>query len=106
VTAHFATLISGTTDFESKGYSFSIQPNITSGNVSAYFDLPVADDVNVQLFDMLGHPLQMLLQSNQLQAGPYRLELDLTAAGLSAGTYIMHIRTEKGFVKTERVVLQ
>jgi len=41
-----------------------------------------------------------------LQAGPYRLELDLTAAGLSTGTYIMHIRTEKGFVKTERVVLQ
>ncbi|HZV45602.1 MAG TPA: CotH kinase family protein [Saprospiraceae bacterium] len=106
VTAHFAVLISGTTDFELKGYSFSVQPNITTGNVSAFFDLPMADNVKVQLFDMLGHPVQMLLQSNQLQAGPYRLELDLNAAGLTAGTYIMHIRTENGFVKNERVVLQ
>ena len=83
-----------------------MQPNITTGNVSAFFDLPMADNVKVQLFDMLGHSVQMVLQSNQLQAGPYRLELDLNASGLTAGTYIMHIRTENGFVKNERVVLQ
>jgi len=106
IIAHFATLISGTKDFESKGYSFSVQPNITSGNTSAIFELPNADGVQIQLFDMVGHPLDMLLQSKQLQAGPYRLELDLAAAGLSAGTYILNIRTDKGFVKTLRVVMQ
>jgi len=106
VIAHFATLISGTSDLEAKGYSFSVKPNITSSHTSAIFELPNADDVQMQLFDMMGHSLEVLLQSKPLQAGPYRLEMDLKAAGLAAGNYLLHIRTEKGFVKTERVVLQ
>lgn len=106
VIAHFATLISGTKEFEAAGYTFTVQPNLTSGNTSVHFGLPEADGVKVQLFDMLGQPIEMLLQSQNLQSGPYQLNLDLNAAGVSAGTYLLQIRTEKGFAKTARIILQ
>ncbi len=106
VIAHFASLISGVKDFESEGYSFTAQPTLTSGKTTAIFELPINDGVEVQLFDMLGHPYNMLLQASTMQAGQYQLELDLAASGLSAGTYVLRFQTDKGFVKTVRVVLQ
>lgn len=106
VIAHFASLISGVKDFESEGYSFTAQPTLTSGKTTAIFALPVSDGVEVQLFDMLGHAYNMLLKASAMQAGQYQLELDLAASGLSAGTYVLRFQTEKGFVKTMRVVLQ
>jgi hypothetical protein len=104
VIAHFAQLISGVKDFETEGYSFTAQPTLTSGKTTVIFELPENDGVQVQLFDMLGHPYNTLLHSPGMQAGQYQLELDLAAAGLSAGTYVLHFQTEKGFVKTMRLV--
>ena len=106
IIAHFATLISGVKEFEAQGYSFTAQPTLTSGKATALFELPVEDGVEVQLFDMLGHPYNMLLQSAGMHAGHYQLEFDLAASGLSAGTYVIHFKTEKGFVKSMRIVLQ
>ena len=106
MTAHFATLISGVKDFEADGYSFSAQPTLCDGSTTALFELPVADKVQVQMFDMLGQPLDLLLQSSQMQEGQYRLELDLAASGISAGTYALQISTGKGFVKAVRIVVQ
>jgi hypothetical protein len=106
IIAHFATLISGTKDFDAEGYAFTVQPTLTSGNTSVHFALPEADGVKVQLYDMLGQPVRMLLQSGNLQSGPYKLDVDLRAAGIPAGAYIINIRTEKGYMKSDRIVLQ
>ncbi|HZV68589.1 MAG TPA: CotH kinase family protein [Saprospiraceae bacterium] len=106
VTAHFASLISGTSDFEKNGYAFSVQPTICNGNTTAIFELPNTDNVEVQMFDMMGHPIDMLMQSASMQSGQYRLQLDLNAARLAAGSYVLQMRTEKGFVKAVRILVQ
>ncbi len=106
ITAHLASLISATTDFEKDGYSFSVQPTICNDQTTVIFELTNPDGVEVQMFDMLGHPIDMLMRSAKMQTGQYRLQLDLTAAGLSAGTYILQMRTVRGFVKAVRIVLE
>jgi hypothetical protein len=105
VTAHFATLISGVGDFEAEGYGFSVQPTLCHESTTAVFELPVADKVQVQLFDMLGQPLDLLLQPSQMQQGQYQLEVDIAASGIAAGTYALQISTGKGFVKTVSIVV-
>ena len=106
VTAHFVKLISGTVDFENTGYHFSAQPTLCQGSTTAMIELPAADDVLLQMIDMMGRPLDIILQSSRMQAGQYKLEVDLRAAGIPAGTYALQIRTGEGYIKTVRIVIQ
>lgn len=106
VTAHFASLISSVGNPENKGYGFSIQPTVSNGNATVLFTLPERDYVQVQLFDMLGHPIDVLLQASWMQPGEYRIAVDARAAGLHSGMYRVQIRTEKGFVRTGSVIFQ
>ena len=106
VTAHFAQLISGVEDFEAAGYDFTVQPTLCHESTTAIFELPLADQVQVQMVDMLGQPLAILLQPSRLQAGRYHLELDIASSGIAAGTYALQINTREGYVKTVRIVVQ
>jgi hypothetical protein len=106
VTAHFTQLISGVEDFEAEGYGFNVQPTLCNVSSTVMFELPIADKVQVEMFDMLGQPLAILLRPAQMQAGQYQLELDIASAGLTPGAYALQISTGKGFIKTVRMVVQ
>jgi hypothetical protein len=105
VIAHFVNLISSTTDHENMGYSFNLQPTICKDNTTALFELPVSDDVQIQLFDMMGRSVAMLMQPSHLSPGQFQLEVDLKAGGITAGTYAIRLSTGSGYVKTLRIVV-
>ncbi|PSQ77307.1 MAG: hypothetical protein BRD37_05345 [Bacteroidetes bacterium QH_8_67_23] len=76
-------------------------PNPSSGQVTVRYALPEAAHVEMALFDMLGRRMQELASESQ-SARSHRLTFD--TAGLSSGTYFIHMRTGD-FAETQAVTL-
>jgi len=65
------------------------------------FQLPVSSDVTLEVFDMLGRRVAVLVD-DALSAGRHEIQFD--ASGLSSGVYIYRLRANE-FVQTRQMVL-
>ena len=106
VIAHFANLISSMTDLEHIGYNMVVNPTICHDRNTVIFDIPVKDKVDIHLYDMTGRLIEVWMPSQELLPGQFNLEVDLKAAGITAGLYAVQLKTAAGYVKTVRMVVE
>jgi hypothetical protein len=81
-------------------------PNPFNANTKISFVIPVASNVTVNIFDMLGRRVRTLLD-NQLQAGEYSVAWDgrsNSGEPMSSGVYFYNIKTT-GFEESKKMVI-
>jgi hypothetical protein len=76
-------------------------PNPFNPTTVISYRLPVAAQVTLRIYDVLGKEIETLVNSHQ-NAGDYSVTLD--AAHLSSGIYYYRLQTE-GFTQTKHLVL-
>lgn len=79
-----------------------VAPNPTQGIVQLSGILPGGDVMQVELFNVLGE--RVLNVQQRMPAGKYTLPLDLDAAGLANGSYLVRV-SAGNYSAVERVVL-
>lgn len=94
--------ITGNPDDILPGRPVRLSPNpSSSGSITISFELPVAADAQIGVYNMLGQPIQQLVR-NKLQAGNHSFVWE--ASGQPAGTYLVRF-TIADKVQVHRVVL-
>ena len=81
-------------------------PNPFNSTTTIRFDVPRAENVKIEIFNMLGQKVRTLL-NNQLLAGKYRLRWDgLNDQGLAVGSGIyFYVFRTRSFVRFKRMLL-
>jgi len=77
-------------------------PNPFNPKTVISYQLPVISEVELSIFNILGQKTVVLVSEKQ-PAGTYKVEWD--AGGFASGIYLYRIETDKGFVKTRKLVL-
>jgi bacillolysin len=88
-------------DLPQKAVLHPAYPNPFNPATTISFDLPSSDHINVKLYDVTGRLVRTVV-SAQHQAGQHRLQID--AAGLSSGVYLIRLEGSFG-VLTNKVTL-
>jgi hypothetical protein len=105
VTANFTFSASIWQDFQNQiPKEFALYqnfPNPFNPTTSINFDLPRASEVNLQIFNILGESVEVLV-STRLAPGKYRYEWD--AGNVPSGVYFYQIKTDQ-FVQTKKMLL-
>ncbi len=90
------------TSSRERGYSLRQNfPNPFNPTTVISYRLPIAAQVTLRIYDVLGREVETLVNSHQ-HAGEYSVTLD--AAHLSSGIYYYRLQTE-GFTETKQLVL-
>jgi hypothetical protein len=82
-------------------------PNPFNPSTLIEYSIPVSGNVTLTIFDILGRKVIDLVNTYQ-QAGNFSASWDGTnqlGAKVTSGTYFYQLRTDNGFVKTEKMVL-
>lgn len=74
-------------------------PNPFNPSTQIRFELPVAADVTLEIFDVFGRRVAVLLQNEQKQAGYHNVSFD--ASDLSSGMYIYRLHAQGSSVNAE-----
>ena len=78
-------------------------PNPTRSNATIEYTLPEAQHAELAVFDVLGRRVATLVDQRQT-AGRKTAALDVSAEGLSSGTYMLRL-TAAGETKTSRITV-
>ncbi|MEJ2545484.1 MAG: FG-GAP-like repeat-containing protein, partial [Calditrichaceae bacterium] len=76
-------------------------PNPFNPSTKIKFDVPVASDIKIILYNILGEKVRTLVN---IKYAPGRHEYVLEASGLAAGLYFYRIKTDQ-YMKTKRMIL-
>jgi PKD repeat protein len=87
------TVLVGTDDATAFSPSITAWPNPTSGQVWLAWELPIASDATLEVFDLVGHRLSTV-SSGFAAAG--RREMQWDASGLPTGVYLVRLTTQGG----------
>ncbi len=83
-------------------YDVFMFPNPSTEVTHINFHLPASGDVNMELFDMTGRKIAVLL-NGKMEAGQHQLEFH--REGLENGTYILRMSFE-GNIYRDKLILQ
>ncbi len=78
-------------------------PNPFNNEVKIHFDLPIAADINLALFDTMGRQVR-LIQSGWMSVGIHSISYN--ADGLTNGVYILRYSTPEGVFTRKLTLLQ
>ncbi|MCS6989407.1 MAG: T9SS type A sorting domain-containing protein [Chloroherpetonaceae bacterium] len=78
-------------------------PNPFNPTTIIAYQLPIASDVRLELFDMLGKKVATLANGRQ-EAGAYNIRLDASRYGLASGMYFYRLQAGN-FVSTKKMML-
>jgi len=81
-------------------------PNPFNPTTTIRFDLPIASDANLAIYNTLGQKVRTF-QMNNISAGAHTIKWNATndlGAPVSAGVYLYQLQTE-GFIKTKKMIL-
>jgi len=78
-------------------------PNPSSGKVTIPFSTGLDGHAKIGIYNTLGHCVAVLL-NDQIKAGDYALEVDLSDLNIGSGAYILRLETAK-FIQTEQIML-
>ncbi len=112
-------LVAGSKDFISaaaEGYttqplSFRLSqnyPNPFNPQTVAKYQLPTAERVTIEVYNLLGQRIKTLLKNEPKDAGYYQIKwngTDAVGSSVSAGIYFLHLRS-KNFNKTVKMIFQ
>ena len=77
-------------------------PNPFNPTTTINYQLPVANHVELSIYNILGQKVATLVNKTQT-AGSYKVEWD--ASNFASGIYWYRLETDKGFVQTHKLVL-
>ncbi len=77
-------------------------PNPFNPKTAISYQLPVASNVELNIYNILGQKVVTLVSGKQ-RAGTYKVEWD--AGGFASGVYLYQLKTDNGFIKTRKLVL-
>jgi hypothetical protein len=80
-----------------------VAPNPLRNQAYLGFELTRAGQVDVSVFDLTGRRVDVI-HTGQMLAGEQLLSWDAQQAGLSAGMYIVQLRTAEGMMSTKVLV--
>lgn len=81
---------------------FQNYPNPFNPQTTIVYRLAHSDFVTLAIYNLLGQKVATLLSKNQ---GPGNYKVEWNASGLSSGVFLYRLETEKGFVKTKKLIL-
>ncbi len=85
-----------------KGYALAQNyPNPFNPTTTIGYELPVASEVSLTVYDVLGKEVMTLVKARQ-EAGSYRVNVN--ASGLSSGVYFYRLQAGS-FVATKKMML-
>jgi hypothetical protein len=85
-------------------FTSSVYPTVSDGNLKVDFYLPTKENVSISVCAMNGTEIWRST-FNDLIAGPYNVQLDLTSKKLSAGIYLATVQT-KNARETFRIIIK
>ncbi len=97
-------MIVNTNDWERLPIQMQLLPNPLAGDGQLLFELAEATELRIDLLDINGRALRVLLPETQRNAGKHQLPVDLS--GLANGVYYMRLQTTdggSGFVKVVKI---
>ncbi len=77
-------------------------PNPFNPKTTISYQLPKLSEVDLSIYNLLGQKVVTLVSKKQT-AGSYKVQWDAT--GFASGVYLYRIGTDKGYVKTRKLVL-
>jgi len=87
---------------EIKNFSFVIYPNPTSGFVTINYTLHVNAPVSMELYNMFGQMIKLMLPQQIHEAGDYSIQTSV--ADLIAGTYFVRVSSGNQ-IETKQVII-
>jgi phosphatidylserine/phosphatidylglycerophosphate/cardiolipin synthase-like enzyme len=93
----------GSSPYISRGLSMTVAPNPFSGTTRVSYDLPVAGNVSLKLYDITGK-LVSVLTSGHHSAGFFRYSLLTTHYSLAPGIYVLRLETGVGSATQKLIV--
>lgn len=90
-----------------KPENFSLQqnyPNPFQAATTFEFALPVASDVSLAIYDVLGRRVALIVD-DYLSSGVYRINWNRTGTFLPNGVYFYQLRAANGYVATKRMIV-
>jgi len=83
------------------GLTMNLFPNPAAGYSNLMFDLSVAQNIAIDIYNMNGQLVKPIMQQ-RMNEGYHELLIDLT--GLAAGEYYCHVQTEQGITNKKIVI--
>ena len=77
-------------------------PNPFNPRTTIHFELPITDDVELSIYNLLGQKVAVLVAGTQM-AGKHDAEWN--ASNFASGLYYYRLQTEGGFVQTKKLIL-
>lgn len=81
-----------------------LYPNPTSGQSNLTYELSEASTVTIEVYDLVGKQVGVILNNQEQPAGNYGVNLDVKALGGSSGIYIIQT-TINGDVNTQKLIV-
>ncbi|MFM7339142.1 MAG: T9SS type A sorting domain-containing protein, partial [Bacteroidota bacterium] len=78
-------------------------PNPSSGKVTIPFSTGLDGHAKIGIYNTLGHCVAVLL-NDEIKAGEYALDVDLSDLNIASGAYILRLETAK-YIQTEQIML-
>lgn len=94
ITANFLTTSTINPDFGKDKFYMNIYPSVVSSTTNLEFNLPVAEQATIEVFDIEGNKILSLQNKDDFRSvGVNIVTLDLSKSNLSQGLYIVKVRT-------------
>jgi hypothetical protein len=97
--------LTGIASSSSDEIQMMVMPNPFSNNITIYYALTKEENVELNIYNLLGEKLLTLVQQRQV-AGVHYFILNNTSVNLNSGVYILKMKTSAGEINTRIVKVE
>ncbi len=83
-------------------FTINISPNPARSNLNIAYTLGSSTEVEIVIYDLLGHKIMNVMTNAQHQEGEYNLQLDVS--GIRSGIYLCRISTLEGMLSMKLII--
>jgi hypothetical protein len=85
------------------GFTLNLRPNPARSNLIIDYTLEASTEVNIIIYDLLGHRVMDVMSNSRHQAGIYNHQIDIS--GIMPGIYLCRIITDEGS-QSKKLIIQ
>ncbi|MCK4569809.1 MAG: T9SS type A sorting domain-containing protein, partial [Bacteroidales bacterium] len=89
--------------FNNGAFMINIRPNPASNMLNIDYTINFSTEVEIVIYDLLGHRVMNVMNNSRHQEGEYNLQLDIS--GIRAGIYLCRISTFEG-TRSKKLIIQ